>query len=242
MSQSDANVPSLELGVELERRGAAVVPSVSSAAARDALWAVLRPETAAGAVRTGSREAYGARGLLVARPALRQLFHELGLDALAERALRAPTLPIDAQFFDKRPDANWAVPAHQDVVVPIPARADRTTMRSTHERNGLRYGEPAAHVLRELVALRVHFDDAGESQGGLAIVCGSHTRGRLSDAEIRRIAPEAFQPHACRAGDVLLMKPLALHRSPRSTATRRRVLHILYAPRDGWHGRLSGAT
>lgn len=236
-------MPYSALGQVLDERGAVVIPSVLADAARDALWERICPETAAGAVRAGTQNPYGARGLLSARPELPGLLAQLGLDALAERALGVAAFPIDAVFFDKRPDVNWAVPAHQDVVVPIPAAADAEAARRTRERHGLRYGEPADHVLRELVALRVHFDDAAVSDGGLAIACGSHARGRLGIADIQQIPARAFQPHDCRAGDVLLLKPLVVHRSPRATApTRRRVLHILYAPRDGWHDRLSRAA
>ena len=236
-------MPGIELRQTLEQRGAVVMPAALGNDARDTLRAAIRPETAAGAVRTGAREAYGARGLLSARPELRTLLTELGLDALAEQALGRAAAPIDAQFFDKPSEANWAVPAHQDVVVPVPSGAKTTTVRGMRKRHGLTYGEPPDQVLRELVALRVHFDDAHAGNGGLAIACGSHARGRLSDNQIRQIPGDAFQPHDCRTGDVLLLKPLAVHRSPRSTApTHRRVLHILYAPRGGWHEQLPRAT
>jgi hypothetical protein len=226
----------------LELRGALRVPSALGERQLDALWSSLRPEAAVGAVRGRSQEAYGARGILSARPELRPLLAELGLDGVAGDALRRPVFPIDAVFFDKRSDANWAVPAHQDVVVPIPSEANADAVRNARHRHGLRYGEPADHVLRELVALRVHFDDAGADNGGIAIVEGSHHGGRLSDTAIRGIPAEAFAPYDCRAGDVLLMKPLAVHRSGRSALpTRRRVLHVLYAPRDGWHGRSRGS-
>lgn len=97
-------------------------------------------------------------------------------------------------------------------------------------------------MLSELVALRVHFDDAGPDNGGLSIAVGSHARGRLSAAEVGQLAPECYRSYDCRAGDVLLMRPLAVHRSGRSALPlSRRVLHILYAPRDGWHARAARA-
>jgi hypothetical protein len=226
----------------LEQRGAVRVPSALNERQLDALWSSIRPEAAVGAVRGRSQEAYGARAILSARPELRRLLVELGLDGIAGDAMRAPVFPIDAVFFDKRSDANWAVPAHQDVVVPVPSEADADAVRNARHRHGLRYGEPADEVLRELVALRIHFDDAGAANGGIAIVDGSHQRGRLSDNEIRGIPAEAFAPYDCRTGDVLLMKPLAVHRSGRSVLpTRRRVLHVLYALRHGWHGRWPGS-
>lgn len=226
----------------LEQRGAVRVPSALNERQLDALWSSIRPEAAVGAVRGRSQEAYGARAILSARPELRRLLVELGLDGIAGDAMRGPVFPIDAVFFDKRSDANWAVPAHQDVVVPIPSEADADTVRNERLRHGLRYGEPANPVLGELVALRIHFDDAGAANGGIAIVDGSHRRGRLSDTELRGIPAEAFSPYDCGTGDVLLMKPLAVHRSGRSVLpARRRVLHVLYALRHGWHGRWRGS-
>jgi hypothetical protein len=202
------------------------------------LLSSIRPETAAGAVRGRSQSAYGARGLLVARPQLRLLVSELMLDRIAEDAMGCAAFPIDAVFFDKRSDANWAVPAHQDVVVPVPFSAHLAGVRTLRHRHGLTYGEPAHHVLQELVALRVHFDDAGPENGGLSIMHGSHSLGRLSGAEILQIPAESFTRYDCRAGDVLLMRPLAVHRSGRSVLpTHRRVLQVLYAPCDGWHAR-----
>lgn len=229
----------IELAVALERFGAVQVRAALGAVELAALWARIRPETAPGAVRGRSGGTYGARAMLMARADLETALAELGVTALAARALGSPAFPLDAQFLDKHRDANWAVPAHQDVIVPIAGTAAACAVRNGRSRHGLQYGEPAVVVLQELVALRIHFDDAGAESGGIAIVNGSHARGRLSGTEIREIPREVFEHYDCSAGDVLLMKPLAVHRSGRSLRPRRRrVLHVLYAPRDGWHGRL----
>jgi hypothetical protein len=225
-----------ELAEQLQRIGAGHVGAAVGAGQLCALMSSIHPETAVGAVRGRRQVAYGARGLLAARPHLRLIFSELMLDRLAGDALGGAACPIDALFLDKHPDANWAVPAHQDVVVPVPFSADLSGVRNLRHRHGLTYGEPADHILQELVALRVHFDDAGLENGGLSIVQGSHSLGRLSGAEILRIPTESYTRYDCRAGDVLLMRPLAVHRSGRSALpTHRRVLNILYGPRDRWH-------
>ncbi|MEO8182579.1 MAG: phytanoyl-CoA dioxygenase family protein [Deltaproteobacteria bacterium] len=230
----------IALAEQLQRSGVGHVPSALDESQICALCSSIRAETAVGAVRARFRSAYGARGLLLARPHLRLLFAELMIDRIAVAALGDGAFPIDAVFFDKHSEANWAVPAHQDVVVPIPASADPVGVRNIRDRHGLRYGEPPDRVLKELVALRVHFDDAGIENGGLSIVDGSHLRGRLSNTDILEISPESYRAYDCRAGDVLLMKPLAVHRSGRSILpTHRRVLQILYGPCDGWHARAS---
>lgn len=203
------------------------------------LWSHVQPESADGAVAT-RYGMYGARALLAARPQLRCVFAELNLDAMAARALGVPAFSIDAQFFDKHPGANWTVPAHQDIIVPVPSNASPSCVRNVRTRHGIKYGEPPVRVLEELVAVRVHFDHSDVNSGGLSVAPGSHARGRLSDCELRQFPAETFRHYDCLAGDLLLMKPLIVHRSPRAASpVRRRVLHVLYAPLDGWHGTLS---
>ncbi len=82
-----------------------------------------------------------------------------------------------------------------------------------------------------MLALRLHLDDADESNGALRVLPGSHREGRLAPERIQELRAE--QPDflcAVTAGDALLMRPLLLHTSSRSTSPRhRRVLHIEYA-------------
>jgi hypothetical protein len=229
-----------DVAQELESRGVVLARALLSPTQLSFLWAVIRPESVGGAARHRSGEAYGARGLLAARPVLKSRLSELMLDELAARALARAAFAIDAVFLDKHLDANWGVPGHQDVIVPIPPHAERALVRNYRLREDLAYGEPEESVLEELVAIRIHFDDAGAENGALEVVAGSHARGRLSEAQIRGVPLDAYTRCESRAGDVLVFKPLLLHRSSRSVASqRRRVLQVLYAPVDGWHHRYS---
>ena len=109
-----------DLPVELQTRGVVLVRSVLSDTQLSFLWSLMRPETAAGAVRHRSGEAYGARGLLANRPALKLGLATLMLDDLAGRALGRAAFPIDALFFDKHSEANWAVPGSSRRCRPHP--------------------------------------------------------------------------------------------------------------------------
>lgn len=98
------------------------------------------------------------------------------------------------------------------------------------ERYGTTYTEPPTEFLRQLVALRIHFDDCPVDNGALAVLPSSHL-DKLGDPEISAIDPSAFIPCAARAGDILLMKPMLVHRSsPAVQPHHRRVLHVLYGP------------
>lgn len=137
--------------------------------------------------------------------------------------------PIDALLFDKIPGSNWKVPGHQDVVMPIADLLEADGFSGLTTRHGVRYGQPPEEVLQGLVAARIHLDDSPHDNGPLAVVPGSHRR-RLTDRELAELAPDQYRICPASAGDVLLMRPLLVHRSaPSATPLHRRVLHVVYA-------------
>ena len=181
-------------------------------------------------VRSRGGGAYAARNLLWDRPNTALLLAESGLDLLATDALGAAAFPINATYFDKTADANWAVPGHQDVMMPVEREVAEPGFSGWRTKLGVVYVEPPLEVLSKLVALRVHFDDCPLANGALAVVSGSHLLGKLRDAETSAITPNVYTTCAAAAGDVLALKPLIVHRSsPAAVPAHRRVLHVVYA-------------
>ena len=213
----------------------------SGAVAEPALVRLLHactPTTETHQSRHPSGATYGIRGLLWSTLNLRAELDDSGVSAIARSAIGHTAFPIDAIFFDKQADANWSVPGHQDRLMPVdPESAIPKTIR-----RGIAYAEPSPRTLSELVALRVHFDPVGSDGGALEVVAGSHRRGVLRPEAIRETPLREYRPCAAARGDVLLLRPLLLHRSGRLAGTaHRRVLHVVYAteqPPDGprWKG------
>jgi ectoine hydroxylase-related dioxygenase (phytanoyl-CoA dioxygenase family) len=98
-------------------------------------------------------------------------------------------------------------------------------------KEGVVHVHPPVPVLERMIAARLSLDDCGHYDGALRVLPGTHRRGRLDAATIRRCArdiPAATCPAA--AGDLLLMRPLLLHASsPAARPVRRRVLHVEFA-------------
>jgi hypothetical protein len=212
---------------ELSTAGCVLRPESVRDGMLDRLLDACAWDGACASVHHRSGVTYGLRGLLWSSASLLPALEASGLSALAGEVLGAPAFPIDAIFFDKTADANWAVPSHQDRLMPIasgcaPAKATR---------GGIEYAEPSAATLAGLVALRIHFDDVGSDAGALQIVPGSHRLGVLRPGAIRDIPLAEYRTCTASRGDVLAMRPLLLHRSgKRSTHHhRRRVLHVVYA-------------
>jgi hypothetical protein len=173
---------------------------------------------------------HAARNLLWERAEIAAALEYLGIDRLACEALGDGAFPINVIYFDKTEGANWKVPGHQDLMMPIERQVDEPGFGGWSTKAGVVHVEPPVEVLERLVALRIHLDDCPASNGPLAVVPGSHTRGKLGDAELGQLAPGWFVACEAAAGDVLLMKPLVVHRSsPAESPRHRRVLHVVYA-------------
>jgi ectoine hydroxylase-related dioxygenase (phytanoyl-CoA dioxygenase family) len=139
---------------------------------------------------------------------------------------------VQCTLFEKSADRNWLVPYHQDLMIPVKQRVDDDRLTGWSEKEGTLYVQPPREVLESLVALRVHIDDCGPTQGPLRVVPGSHRFGVLSNEQAATLR-ETHGEHACtveRSG-IVAMKPLVLHASSKaSEPNRRRVLHILFGP------------
>jgi ectoine hydroxylase-related dioxygenase (phytanoyl-CoA dioxygenase family) len=153
------------------------------------------------------------------------------LKPIADRALGADAFAVRAILFDKVAGANWSVPWHQDLVIPVAARIENAEFSGWSVKDGVPHVLPPAEVLAAMVTLRLHLEDCGPENAPLRVLPGSHRMGKLDDQaipHIRATTPE-FICHAPR-GSVLAMRPLLLHAS--SAAARpghRRVLHVEYA-------------
>ena len=94
--------------------------------------------------------------------------------------------PVRALLFDKPPEANWKVPWHQDLSIAVRHKRDITGFGPWSNKAGVLHVQPRVNVLESMLTVRIHLDDCGKQNGALRVIPGSHTRGRLTDTEIRK--------------------------------------------------------
>ncbi len=171
------------------------------------------------------------RNLHLTAPELLEALSSAGIIRLVSGLMESEPFPVCASLFDKIPGANWSVPAHQDLMVPLSHQAPLPGYTHWVERDGVVYARPSEEVLNELVAVRVQLDDCEPGDGALDVVPGSHARV-LPATDAMDMDRAAFVSCAGRSGSVLVMRPLLVHRSaPLSGSLRRRVIHAVFAPR-----------
>ncbi len=175
--------------------------------------------------------AAGLRHVLMKVPGVLEIASGSTFRQLACHALRSKAWPVKSICFDKRSDANWLVPWHQDLSIAVRDRHPRPDFRNWSLKEGVHYVQPPVEILQTMVTLRVYLDESGPESGSLRVLTGSHRFGRLSQSKIDQIAATA-EEYVCLAnrGDVFLMSPLVLHASSKATQpVHRRILHIEFA-------------
>ncbi|MBS1718364.1 MAG: phytanoyl-CoA dioxygenase family protein [Armatimonadetes bacterium] len=146
------------------------------------------------------------------------------IQRLVKYALGGPATAVRGILFDKTPSANWVLGWHQDRKIAVQERIDVPGYSGWTIKEGVVHCQPPVHILESCVAVRIHLDDCGEEKGPLRVIPGSHRKGFGGEVDESQAVTLT-----CNAGDVILMKPLTLHASSKSSSPdHRRIIHIEY--------------
>lgn len=171
-------------------------------------------------------KAFGVRDVVGLSTDLRFLSEKFLLP-IARRYLHPQAFLVRSTLFDKPESANWAVPWHQDVTIEVAEKHELEGFGPWSIKDGVTSVQPPSCVLENMLTLRLHLDETTEENGALLVEPGSHLRGKLRISEIEPCDPVLC---GCKAGEILMMKPLLFHASNRSQSGQpRRVLHLDFA-------------
>jgi predicted DNA-binding transcriptional regulator YafY len=169
---------------------------------------------------------YAIRNLLGEIPVLKETIFNNNLLQVIKK-INPDLFLTKAIYFDKTPDANWYVTWHQDVVINVAAKIEQEGFSGWTKKFGVHGVCSPEEILKNTFTIRIHLDDADETNGALKVIPGSQNK-RLSDEEINLIAQNSI-PYICEveACGIHIMKPLLLHASSKATSQKhRRVIHL----------------
>jgi ectoine hydroxylase-related dioxygenase (phytanoyl-CoA dioxygenase family) len=133
---------------------------------------------------------------------------------------------VKSIYFDKPPTSNWYVAYHQDLTISVDKRIEIENFGPWTTKQNQFAVQPPVDILQNLTTLRIHLDDTDENNGALRIIPKSHLRKIYRPETIKR-ETEIELTCNVKQGGLMLMKPLLLHSSGRTTNNRkRRVIHI----------------
>ena len=89
--------------------------------------------------------------------------------------------------------------------------------------------QPPVEILKDNFTIRIHLDDTDGNNGALRIIPGSHLKG-VHRAENIDWSLETEEICNVKSGGIMIMRPLLMHASDRSTSNKaRRVMHIEFS-------------
>ena len=172
------------------------------------------------------------RRRLLDTPWCATLAGRIARDQRVRDALPENGVAVQCTLFNKSKEANWLVPLHQDLSIPVAERVDSEQCSGWSEKEGELFVQPPVCVLEQLLAIRLHLDDCDEQNGALRVVPGSHRLGRLNSSESHQERDQrGTVVVSVPSGGAMLMRPLLLHASSKVSVDRpRRVLHFVFGP------------
>ena len=169
---------------------------------------------------------FAIRQLLKNVPALSGLLFNEKMKALLVSLSDSELFFTKAIYFDKPSESNWFVGYHQDLSVSVDQKADAEGYINWTFKKGQRGVQPPINIFQDTVTIRIHLDDTDKDNGALKVIPRSHLKGIVrSESKDWNIDDEVVCD--VKRGGGMLMKPLTLHASSRTTnGERRRVIHL----------------
>ncbi len=173
-----------------------------------------------------TKDLFAIRQLIKNTPELADLLFNKKLTALLSDLSKSKYFLTKAIYFDKPSKSNWFVAYHQDLSISVDKKANLENYTNwTFKKQ--QYGvQPPIKILQDTITIRIHLDKTDKDNGALKVIPKSHLNGIIrKDSKDWNIENEFI----CEVdkGGAMLMKPLTLHASNRTTnGKKRRVIHL----------------
>lgn len=129
-------------------------------------------------------------------------------------------------YFDKPEQSNWFVAYHQDLTISVNKKLNLEGFGPWTVKQNQFAVQPPLDVLENNFTIRIHLDDTDEKNGALKVIPKSHLKG-IYRPETIDWTIETETVCKVKKGGIMIMRPLLLHASNRSTNnSKRRVIHL----------------
>lgn len=139
---------------------------------------------------------------------------------------------VKSIYFDKPQTSNWYVSYHQDLTISVDKKYELKGFQCWTKKQNQFAVQPPLHILQNIVTIRIHLDETDQNNGALKVVPKSHLKGIYRPETINWSVEEGVTCNVSKGG-IMLMKPLLLHSSGRTTNNnQRRVIHVEFSNRE----------
>ncbi len=218
-----------EQEVNFEKQGFVIINGIYSIQEVEAMTDLIESASTDKPAFRKSNDLFAIRQFLQEIPTIKQLIFTYNLTSLIKDIFGTGHFIVKSIYFDKPPASNWFVSYHQDLTIAVNQKAAIEGFNNWTVKQNQYAVQPPVTVLQNNFTVRIHLDDTNENNGALKVIPGSHLKGILRPETLN---PTVNAEEICKVkkGGVMVMRPLLLHASGKTTnAGRRRVIHIEFS-------------
>ncbi|MCU7618637.1 phytanoyl-CoA dioxygenase family protein [Chryseobacterium sp. PBS4-4] len=179
-----------------------------------------------------SEDLFAIRQFLKEIPEVRNLIFNENLKTIIKEIFGEKYFVVKSIYFDKPEKSNWYVAYHQDLTISVDKKVNLENFGPWTTKQNQFAVQPPLDILENIFTIRIHLDDTDENNGALKVVPKSHSKG-IYRPEIIDWDVETENICNVEKGGVMIMKPLLLHGSNRTTnGKKRRVIHIEFSDKE----------
>ncbi|MFZ4929947.1 phytanoyl-CoA dioxygenase family protein [Chryseobacterium sp. Mn2064] len=176
-----------------------------------------------------SEDLFAIRQFLKEIPEIKDLIFNDHIKKVIKEIFGEQYFVVKSIYFDKPETSNWYVAYHQDLTISVDKKLEVDNFGPWTTKQNQFAVQPPLPVLENIYTIRIHLDDTDENNGALKVVPKSHAKG-IYRPETIDWTIEIEEICHVEKGGIMIMKPLILHGSNRTTnGKKRRVIHIEFS-------------
>ncbi|QXU41954.1 phytanoyl-CoA dioxygenase family protein [Pedobacter sp. D749] len=176
-----------------------------------------------------SDDLFAIRQFLKEVPGTIELIFNKKLKAIIREIFGKDYFLVKSIYFDKPETSNWFVSYHQDLTISVNQKVEIPGFGPYTKKHDQFAVQPPLNILESNFTIRIHLDDTNEENGALEVIPNSHSKGIYRPETIDWNIEKEVSCNVARGG-LMVMKPLLLHSSSRTTNNqKRRVIHLEFS-------------
>lgn len=176
-----------------------------------------------------STDLFAIRQFLKEIPKVKNVIFNDKLKEVIHRLFGEKYFIVKSIYFDKPESSNWYVSYHQDLTISVDHKIDADDFKFWTLKQKQFSVQPPLQILKNIYTVRIHLDDTDIHNGALRVIENSHSK-EIFRPEFIDWKVEKERVCNVKKGGIMIMKPLILHSSNRTTNDkRRRVIHIEFS-------------
>lgn len=179
-----------------------------------------------------SEDLFAIRQFLKEIPEVKDLIFNDNVKEIIKEIFGENYFVVKSIYFDKPEKSNWYVAYHQDLTISVDKKVELENYGPWTTKQNQFAVQPPLEILENIFTIRIHLDDTDENNGALKVVPKSHSKG-IYRPETIDWNVETENICNVEKGGIMIMKPLLLHGSNRTTnGKKRRVIHIEFSDKE----------